>query len=69
MIALAYMWARAAEMALPKVKNGTDRDGFYKAKLGIAHFFMERLRPQTRGLFAAIMVGGRSMMEFDDTAL
>ena len=42
------MWARAAEVALPKVKNGADRDGFHKAKLGIARFFMERLRPQTR---------------------
>jgi butyryl-CoA dehydrogenase len=69
MIALAYMWARAAEVALPKVKNGADRDGFHKAKLGTARFFMERLRPQTRGLFAAIMAGGRSMTEFDDTAL
>jgi hypothetical protein len=28
MIALAYMWARAAEVALPKVKNGADRNGF-----------------------------------------
>jgi hypothetical protein len=56
-------------VALPKVKNGADRDGFYKAKLGTARFFMERLRPQTRGLFPAIMAAGRSMMEFDDTAL
>ena len=67
--ALAYMWARAAEVALPKVKNGADRDGFYNAKLGTARFFMERLLPQTSGLFAAIIAGGRSMMEFDDAAL
>ena len=67
--ALAYMWARAAEVALPKVKNGADRDGFYNAKLGTARFFMERLLPQTSGLVAAIIAGGRSMMEFDDAAL
>jgi butyryl-CoA dehydrogenase len=66
---LAYMWARAAEVALPKVRDGADPDGFYKAKLGTARFFMERLLPQTRGLFAAIMAGGRGMMEFDDAAL
>jgi len=30
---------------------------------------MERLLPQTSGLFAAIIAGGRSMMEFDDAAL
>jgi len=63
------MWARAAAVALPKVKNGADRDGFYKAKLGTARFVMERLLPQTSGLFAAIVAGARSMMEFDDAAL
>jgi Acetyl-CoA dehydrogenase C-terminal like len=67
--ALAFMWARAAAVALPKVKNGADRDGFYKAKLGTARFVMERLLPQTSGLFAAIVAGARSMMEFDDAAL
>jgi butyryl-CoA dehydrogenase len=67
--ALAYMWARAVEAALPKVKNGADQDGFYKAKIGTAWFFMERLLPQTSGLSAAIIAGGRSMMEFDDAAL
>jgi hypothetical protein len=56
-------------VALPKVKNGADRDGFYKAKLGTARFFMERLLPQTRGLLAAIMAGAGSIMEFDDAAL
>jgi butyryl-CoA dehydrogenase len=69
LIALAYMWARAAEVALPQVKIGADRDGFYRAKLGTARFFMERLLPQTSGLFAAIMAGGCSMMEFEDAAL
>jgi 3-(methylsulfanyl)propanoyl-CoA dehydrogenase len=67
--ALAYMWARTAEVALPKAKNGADIDGFYKAKLGTARFFMERLLPQTSGLLAAIMAGGRSTMEFDEAAL
>ena len=67
--ALAYMWARAADVALPKSRNGGDPDGFYKAKLGTARFFMERILPQSTGLFGAIMAGGRSMMEFDEAAL
>jgi Acetyl-CoA dehydrogenase C-terminal like/Acyl-CoA dehydrogenase, C-terminal domain len=50
--ALAYMWARAAEVALPQVKIGADRHGFHRATLGTARFFMERLLPQTSGLFA-----------------
>jgi hypothetical protein len=67
--ALAYMWARAADVALPKSRNGGDPDGFYKAKVGTARFFMERILPQSTGLFGAIMAGGRSMMEFDEAAL
>jgi alkylation response protein AidB-like acyl-CoA dehydrogenase len=67
--ALAYMWARAAEVALPHARNGNDNDGFYEAKLGTARFFMERLLPQCGALSAAIMAGGRSMMEFDEAAL
>ena len=67
--ALAFMWARAADVALPKTKNGGDPDGFYKAKLGTARFFMERLLPQSSAAFAAIAAGGRSLMEFDDAAL
>ena len=59
----------AAEVALPKVRNGADIDGFYKAKLRTARFFMERLLPQSGALFTVIMVGGRSIMEFDDAAL
>jgi len=67
--ALAYMWARAAEVALRKLRDGADDEQFYKAKLGTARFFTERLLPETGGLLAAIMAGGRSMMEFDEAAL
>ena len=66
---LAYMWARAAEVALPKTKNGADSDGFYKAKLGTARFFMERLLPHATGLRAAIMAGGQSITEYDEALL
>lgn len=69
LMALAFMRARSAALALPKLREGADPDGFYTAKLGTARFFMERLLPQTAGLHAAIMAGGRSMMEFNDAAL
>jgi butyryl-CoA dehydrogenase len=58
--ALAYMWARMAQIALPKAEE----DAFYKAKLGTARFFMERMLPQTSGLFSSLMAGGGSLMDF-----
>lgn len=64
--ALAYQWARMAEVSLPHLAD--DPDGFYAAKVGTARFFMERLLPQTSGLFSAIMAGGKSMMAFDEAA-
>ena len=62
---LAYLWARMAEIGLAKAG---DQDGFYRAKVETARFFMQRLLPQTSGLFQAIMAGGRSMMAFDEAA-
>ena len=62
---LGYLWARMAEIGLAQ---GGDQDGFYRAKVETARFFVQRLLPQTSGLFRAIMAGGRSMMAFDEAA-
>ena len=66
LVALAYLWARSAEISLPKVGTDQDPDGFYRAKVATARFYMERLLPQTSGLFAAIMAGGKSIMAFEE---
>jgi butyryl-CoA dehydrogenase len=65
--ALAYLWARVAEISLPKDGAG-DADGFYAAKVGTARFYMQRLLPQTSALFSSIMAGGKSMMAFEEAA-
>lgn len=62
---LAYLWARMAEIGLARAG---DQDGFYRAKVETARFFMQRLLPQTSGLFQAIMAGGRSIMALDEAA-
>jgi butyryl-CoA dehydrogenase len=64
--ALAYVWARMAEAALDKA--GDDPTGFYRAKLGTARFFMERMLPQTGALTSAIMAGGKSLKAFEEAA-
>mgnify|MGYP005811891329 CR=1 FL=1 len=68
LVALAYMWARIAEIALAKAGTEADSDRFYQAKLATGLFFMERILPQTGALLSAILAGGRTMMDFPDEA-
>ena len=64
--ALAYEWARMAELGLA----GSDGDeaAFYRAKVQSARFYMQRILPQTEGLYLAIGAGCNSLMDFDDAA-
>jgi alkylation response protein AidB-like acyl-CoA dehydrogenase len=62
--ALAHVWARAAELALPLAAT----DPFYRAKLVTARFFMQRILPQTGALSAAILSGGATLKAFEDAA-
>ena len=64
LVAIAYMWARAAEIAV--ARKAGDESNFYRAKLNTARFFMQRVLPQTNALFACIVAGGKSIMDFDD---
>ncbi len=61
--ALGFVWARMAQIALPKAE-----EPFYKAKLTTAKFFMQRLLPQTGALLAGIQSGAAVMMEMEDAA-
>ena len=64
LVALAFMWARTAAIALPR--EATDDTGFYAVKVTTARFYMQRLLPQTGGLLAAIMAGKQTVMALDD---
>jgi butyryl-CoA dehydrogenase len=61
LVAIAYLWARTAEIALSR-----DGDDFYRAKLNTARFFMQRVLPQSSALFACIVAGGKSIAGFAD---
>lgn len=65
--ALAYLWTRMAEVGMDKL-DGEERR-FYQAKIDTARFYMQRLLPQSSGLFSAILTGAGSIMAFDDEAL
>ena len=61
--ALAYKWARMAEVSLPK-----QTDEFYRAKLATARFYMQRILPQTGALLSAIMAGAAPVMELEEAS-
>jgi alkylation response protein AidB-like acyl-CoA dehydrogenase len=61
LVALAYMWARMARIALAKQAN--DPTAFYKAKVATARFFMARILPQQAALFQTIGSGKATLME------
>jgi hypothetical protein len=62
--ALAWVWARAAAVALPHAET----DPFYRAKLATARFYMQKILPQTSALTASIMAGGATLKQFEDAA-
>ncbi|MFI2811870.1 MULTISPECIES: acyl-CoA dehydrogenase C-terminal domain-containing protein [Microbulbifer] len=64
-VAYAFMWAKAAAVALPKV----DGDSFYKGQVKTARFYFQRLLPRTRGLAASVDAGSHSLMDIEEELL
>ncbi len=67
LVALGYMWARTAVIAVEKLPKANGETEFYQGKLTTARFYMERILPQAGGLFMAIKSGKASMMEMPET--
>jgi alkylation response protein AidB-like acyl-CoA dehydrogenase len=68
LVALGYLWARAARIAAEKLPTANGDASFYQAKLTTAQFFNDRLLPQTGALLSAIKAGKHSMMALEDAA-
>jgi alkylation response protein AidB-like acyl-CoA dehydrogenase len=68
LVALGFMWARSAVIAVGKLASPGDDAAFYKAKLTTARFYMERILPQVGGLLVAIKSGKGAMMAMDEAA-
>jgi alkylation response protein AidB-like acyl-CoA dehydrogenase len=64
--ALAYMWARTAEIGLSR--GDGDEAVFYAAKVRTARFFMRRVLPRAEAHYRAVDAGGECLMDFDDRA-
>ena len=61
--ALAYLWARAALIALARPGKA-----FHVAKLATARFFMTRILPRSSVCYAAIMAGSDPVMALEETS-
>jgi len=60
--ALAYMWARMAQVSLAKKADGTS-DPYYDDKLVMARYYMERVLPEASAHLAKLKTGAETMME------
>ncbi len=61
--AFAYFFARIARIAIDKADGGDD---FYKAKLAVARFYVERLLPETAMLIRQARSGAGCLMNMDE---
>ncbi|MBI1779080.1 MAG: acyl-CoA dehydrogenase C-terminal domain-containing protein [Proteobacteria bacterium] len=66
LVALAFMWARMVKVAHAKL--GADPEGFYKAKIATARFYMQRVLPESNALFQSLIAGARPLMEMEVAA-
>ena len=65
LVALAFMWARIAKVALEKIESGDGINGkeFYEAKLKTAKFYMQRILPEADGRFKMVLAGADTLMD------
>ncbi|HVJ55160.1 MAG TPA: acyl-CoA dehydrogenase C-terminal domain-containing protein [Aliidongia sp.] len=64
-VALAFMWARMAKLAQTRLAAGTGDADFYRRKLTLAKYWMEREIPLTASLLERVTAGADTLMELD----
>jgi hypothetical protein len=69
LVALGYMWARMAKVAHEKLLAGADgREDFYRVRLTLGKFFMERTLPETSAHLARVTAGADTLMAMTEEA-
>ncbi len=63
-VALGYLWARMAQIAM--AKQNDDPHGFYKSKIKTAKFYMAKVLPRTGTLLSTILAGGETLMDVEE---
>lgn len=62
LVALGYMWGRMVKTSQEKLASGADDAAFHENKIVTAHYFMERVMPETSAHLARISTGADTMM-------
>ncbi len=65
-VALAYFWAKMAQIAQTKLKEGTSEKAFYNSKIVTAKFYYQRILPRTNSLVATMLSGSDNLMTLDE---
>ena len=65
LVGLGWMWARMAKVAQAQLAGGTGNPDFYKRKLTLAKYWMEREMPASAALVERIKAGADTLMELD----
>jgi alkylation response protein AidB-like acyl-CoA dehydrogenase len=70
LVAMGYMWAQMAKVALDKLESGDGEQSkeFYEAKLQTANFFFTKMLPEADWKFKSIMAGAEPLMAMDEAA-
>jgi alkylation response protein AidB-like acyl-CoA dehydrogenase len=66
LVALGYVWARAAQVAGAKALQANGDAKFYQAKLITARFYIERILPQAGALYLQIKSGKGAVMAMEE---
>jgi alkylation response protein AidB-like acyl-CoA dehydrogenase len=64
-VSLGWMWAQMAKVAQAKLDQGAGNAAFYRRKLVLAKYWMEREMPMTGALLERIKAGSETLMELD----
>lgn len=65
-VALAYFWAKMAQIAQTKLKEGTNEEAFYNSKIVTAKFYYQRILPRTNSLAETMLSGSENLMTLDE---
>lgn len=66
-IIIGFMWAQMAKLALAKIAEGKDSDGFYAAKVATARFYFTRILPRAGVHYAAALAGADTVMALNES--
>lgn len=60
-VALGYIWTRTAQIAMKKLKEGTEEKLFYESKIATARFFLNKILPEHYSLLAKLTAGVKNL--------